>query len=108
MITPGEFADIVDRAPAGAEREGLRDGRDRQLHSGVPQPLNFPSGQLRASVSLIQAHDLEPLARQLEHVAEVIDTCSATFLEGDRRSFDSARRIRASLARAYTAPGSRS
>jgi len=78
--------------------------------SGEP-PLELPDA-LRAancapsvvdSVSLVQAHDVEPLARQLEHVAEVIGTCSATFLDGDRRSFDSARQIRASHARACTA-----
>ena len=55
------------------------------------------------SVSLIQAHDVEPLERLLGHIAEVIDEQAARFLEGDCRSFESARRIRASRARAYTA-----
>jgi hypothetical protein len=83
---------------------------DVEDDSGEP-PLELPDA-LRATdcspsdvewVSLIQAHDVEPLERLLGRVAEVIERCAAPFLEGDRRSFDSARRTRAARARAYTA-----
>jgi hypothetical protein len=83
---------------------------DFQDASGEP-PLELPDA-LRAtdcppsdveSVSLIQTHEVEPLERLLGHVAEVIGKCAAPFLEGDRRSFDAARGIRAERARAYTA-----
>jgi hypothetical protein len=78
--------------------------------SGEP-PLELPDA-LRAtdcpasdvdSVGLIQTHEVEPLQRLLSHVAEVIAKCATRFLEGDRASFDAARRIRAERARAYTA-----
>jgi hypothetical protein len=77
--------------------------------SGEP-PLELPDA-LRAtacpaaeieSVSLIQAHEVEPVERLLGHVAEVIGNCAGPFLEGDDASFDAARRIRADRARAYT------
>jgi hypothetical protein len=85
----------------------LSDGEDE---SGEP-PLELADA-LRAttcpgsdvqSVSLIQAHEVEPLERLIGHVAEVIDRCAGPFLEGDERSFEAARRIRADRARAYTA-----
>jgi hypothetical protein len=78
--------------------------------SGEP-PLELPDA-LRAtdcppsdveSVSLIQAHEVEPLQRLLGHVAGAIGKCAATFLEGDHRSFAAARGIRADRAHAYTA-----
>lgn len=85
----------------------LSDGAD---DSGEP-PLELadalratdcPASEVK-SVSLIQAHDVEPLQRLIGHVAEVIAKCAIPFLEGDERSFDEARRIRADRARAYTA-----
>jgi hypothetical protein len=78
--------------------------------SGEP-PLQLPDA-LRATdcpaseveaISLIQAHDVEPLQRLLGRVAEAIGNYAGPFLEGDQRRFDAARRIRADRARAYTA-----
>ena len=55
------------------------------------------------SLTLIQAHDPEPVERLLRRVADVIWKYASPFLEGDRASFDAARRIRADRARALTA-----
>lgn len=63
--------------------------------SGEP-PLELPDA-LRAtdclaseveSVSLIQAHEVEPIERLLGRVAEVIGKCAGPFLEGDDASFE--------------------
>jgi hypothetical protein len=73
-------------------------------------PLELPDA-LRAtdcpaseveSVSLLQTQDVEPLQRLLGHVAEVLRRYAGRLLEGDRQSFDAARRIRTDGARAYT------
>jgi hypothetical protein len=83
---------------------------DFEDDSGEP-PLELPDA-LRAtdcpssdvdSVSLIQTPEVEPLQRLLGRVADMIGKYATAFLEGDRRSFDAARRIRADRARAYSA-----
>ena len=83
---------------------------DMEDNSGEP-PLELadalratacPASEVEA-ISLIQAHDVEPLQRLLERVAEAIGSYAGPFLRGDQRCFDAARSIRADRARAYTA-----
>ena len=84
--------------------EQLR-GRLRRTPLELPDALratDCPPSDVE-SVSLIQTHEVEPLERLLGHVPEVIGECAAPFLDGDRRSFNAARGIRAERARAYTA-----
>jgi hypothetical protein len=142
MLTPAQFADIVNRvfgpllstkgfamvatddftvafrSPSASLVIGYEE-RSHELTAWLSEvnddsderPLELPDA-LRAtdcpasevdSVSLIQAHDPEPVERLLRRVADVIRKYASPFLEGDRGSFDVGRRIRADRARAYTA-----
>lgn len=142
MLTPAQFADIVNRAfgpvlstkafamvatddftvafrsPSASLMVSYEE-HSHELNVWLSDvndafdapPLELPDA-LRAthcpasevdSVTLIQAHDPEPVERLLRRVADVIRKYASPFLEGDRGSFDVGRRIRADRARAYTA-----